>query len=500
MLNKTPLLALGIAVSFLFFTSAPANAAPDVKELFKTHCSECHGVDRLGGIGPALLPENLRRLRLKKAVSVIAKGRDAAQMPGFSEVLSAPQIKALADYIFTPLAQMPVWGAHEIMASRVLTPVKTTTQKPLWDADPMNVFVVVETGDHHITILNGDTFTPMHRFKSRYALHGGPKFTSDGRYVFFGSRDGWITKFDLYTLSVTAEIRAGINLRNIAVSSDNRYVIVANYLPHTLVILNTDDLSLARVIKVESGKTSSRVSAVYNAPPRRSFIVALKDMREVWEIDYSSGAAQNFSIRHIMLDDYLDDFFFSQSYDVLIGTARNARNGQIVNLDMGKKIAQIALPGMPHLGSGITFEYQGRRVMATQHIREAKISIIDMKNWSIIKTIATKGPGFFLRSHENTPYIWGGVFFGPNRDMMHIIDKRTLEIVKTLRPVPGKTLAHVEFTKNGSHALVSLWEKDGALLIYDARTFKEVKRLPMSKPSGKYNVHNKITFSEGTSH
>jgi len=29
---------------------------------------------------------------------------------------------------------------------------------------------------------------------------------------------------------------------------------------------------------------SSRVSAVYNAPPRHSFIAALKDVKEVWEI------------------------------------------------------------------------------------------------------------------------------------------------------------------------------------------------------------------------
>jgi hypothetical protein len=41
---------------------------------------------------------------------------------------------------------------------------------------------------------------------------------------------------------------------------------------------------------------------------------------------------------------------------------------------------------------------------------------------------------------------------------------------------------------------------DGALVIYDATTFAEVKRIPMSRPSGKYNVWNKITFSEGTSH
>jgi hypothetical protein len=83
---------------------------------------------------------------------------------------------------------------------------------------------------------------------------------------------------------------------------------------------------------------------------------------------------------------------------------------------------------------------------------------------------------------------------------MHVIDKRTLEIVKTLRPELGQTAAHVEFTRDGSHALVSLWEMDGALMVFDAQTLEEVKRLPMRKPSGKYNVWNKTRYSEGTSH
>ena len=83
---------------------------------------------------------------------------------------------------------------------------------------------------------------------------------------------------------------------------------------------------------------------------------------------------------------------------------------------------------------------------------------------------------------------------------MHVIDKQSLEIVKSLRPVPGATVAHVEFTRDGRHALVSVWEDDGAVIVYDAATLEEVRRLPMRKPSGKYNVWNKITFSEGTSH
>ncbi len=155
---------------------------------------------------------------------------------------------------------------------------------------------------------------------------------------------------------------------------------------------------------------------------------------------------------------------------------------------------------MPHLSSGISWSYQGKTILATPNIKKNTVTIVDTDNWKVIKQISTKGPGFFMRSHENSHYAWVDVFFGKNRDLMHVIDKQTLEIVKTLRPAPGKTSAHVEFTKDGRYALVSIWDMDGALIVYDAKTLQEVKRIPMKKPSGKYNVHNKLTRSAGTSH
>jgi hypothetical protein len=243
---------------------------------------------------------------------------------------------------------------------------------------------------------------------------------------------------------------------------------------------------------------------------------------EVWEVYYRDdpppiypglvhnyeegmveGLAQSsgrFPVRRIALDMPLDDFFFDQDYRNLMGSERQSGKAVVVNLNVGRPIAEIEVPGMPHLGSGITWSYEGRPVMATPHLKEGMVSVIDMATWEVIRTIPTAGPGFFLRSHEKTPYAWVDVFFGPNRDLVHVIDKRTLEIVKTLRPEPGKTAAHVEFTRDGSHALLSLWEMEGAVIVYDAATLEEVTRLPMTKPSGKYNVFNKITLSAGTSH
>ena len=275
---------------------------------------------------------------------------------------------------------------------------------------------------------------------------------------------------------------------------------MANYLPHTLVLLDGKDLSLLKILPVtdRAGKTTSRVSAVYQAAPRSSFIAALKDAPEVWEIPYAKGGS--FAPRRIQLKEPLDDFFFDQSYRRLMGSARDGKRGVVVHLDEGHEIAELALPGMPHLGSGITWTHEGRRVMATPHLRGAAISVIDMESWKLVRRIKTLGPGFFMRSHEKSRYAWTDVFFGPNKDAVHVIDKRSLKIVKTLRPAPGKTAAHVEFTRDGKFALVSIWDMKGAIVVYDAETLEEVKRLPFVRPSGKYNVFNKINRSEGTSH
>ncbi len=514
--------------ALLIGTGGPLRAAEQTNNgadaLYREHCSSCHGASRLGGQGPALLPENLGRLGKKAAEEVIAHGRAATQMPGFADRLSTEQITALAELVYTPLPSTPNWTMADIEASRIFNEGRAALpHKPVFSADPLNLFVVVESGDHHVTILDGDRFEPIHRFPSRYALHGGPKFSGDGRYVFFGSRDGWITKYDLYNRTTVAEARAGINLRNIALSSDGRYVAAANYLPHSLVILDAADLKPLKVIPTtdRAGKKSSRVSAVYDARPRGSFIVALKDIPELWEVSYRDdakpiyrglvhsyetgmieGVAEpgKFGARRIALDQPLDDFFFDPDYRHLLGSGRDAGKAVVVHLDVGRPIATIDIPGLPHLGSGITWTWQGRPVMATPNLKEGSLSIIDMQDWSVVKRIETAGPGFFLRSHENTPYAWADVFFGPNKDVMHVIDKNTLEIVATLRPEPGKTFAHAEFTRDGRFVLVSLWEQDGAVIVYDAATFKEVKRLPMVKPSGKYNVFNKINLSDGTSH
>ncbi|WP_295751925.1 nitrite reductase [Undibacterium sp.] len=520
MMHRSTLLSsllLGLLVASSFATAAaadvalaPAAAKIDGNALYQANCASCHGADRLGINGPALLPGNLERLRRPDAIKTIAEGRIATQMPGFGDKLSSAEVTALTELIYTPLATTPAWGMREMRASRIVHQTGKLQDKPVFKADPLNLFIVVELGDHHATILDGDKFEPITRFATRYALHGGPKFSPDGRYVYFASRDGWVAKYDIWNLKLISEIRVGINTRNMAISSDGRYAMIANYLPHTMVVLDTKNLTPLKIVDVtdDSGK-SSRVSAVYDAAPRKSFIAALKDIPEVWEFSYDAKTDKlnskkieepSFQPRRLRLDDYLDDFFFDASYQHLIGSSRGGV-GQVIDLDAGKKITSVALPGMPHLGSGITWEYQGKPVLATPNLKEGVVTVVDMTSWQTEKQIPTLGPGFFMRSHENTPYAWVDVFNGTkDRDVIQIIDKQKLEVIAELRPSPGKVAAHTEFTRDGKYALVSIWENDGELVIYDAKTLQVVKRLPMKKPSGKYNIFNKISRSAGTSH
>lgn len=491
----------GLAATFLSLSVAPGWAMDEESDaIYQQLCAVCHAEQRIGGTGPALLPESLGRLKKPGALEVIREGRAASQMIGYKDVLSEQQLEALVDYLFTPADNPPTWTVEDTLQThKLFVDQSALPDTPQHDSDPLNLFVVVEAGDHHVTILDGDEFEPVDRFQSHFALHGGPKFSPDGRFVYFASRDGWVSKYDIHNLTMVGEVRVGLNTRNLAVSNDGKWVMVGNYLPGTLVVLDAHDLSFVKEIPVISEDGSeSRVSAVYTAPPRDSFVVALKDSREVWEFPYLDNP--DFSPRRIIADDFLDDFSFTPDYRYLLATSRAAKGGQVVDMDTGKSLTDIPLPGMPHLGSGIYWQRGDQWVFATPNISQGLISVLDMETWELIKEIPTEGPGFFMRSHENSRFAWTDVFFGPNNEVVHVIDKQKLEVAHTLRPMPGKNAAHVEFNRDGSHLILSVWDKEGALIVYNAETLEEVKRIPMNLPSGKYNVYNKINFAEGTSH
>ena len=141
-MNWRILVPAGFAAWFLLGMAQLAEAA-DVAANYKQHCAACHGPDRLGGIGPALIPENLARLRKAEAEKVIRGGRPATQMQGFGQQLNSDEIKALVEYAYTPITPMPVWGEKEITASRIVSFAPgSLPDQPQFKADPLNLSLI----------------------------------------------------------------------------------------------------------------------------------------------------------------------------------------------------------------------------------------------------------------------------------------------------------------------------------------------------------------------
>jgi len=183
---------------------------------------------------------------------------------------------------------------------------------------------------------------------------------------------------------------------------------VANYLPRTLVLLDAISICSASIPPRPAGR-ESRVSAVYDAAPRRAFVAAMKTSRRSGRsattrtpsrsstagarLQAGEGLQQTgfLTPRRTRLDDVLDDFFFDASYAYVMGASRGRRRAGR-EPRRARKIADLDLPDA-HLGSGITWQRDGRTVMATPNLKEGVVSVVDMQDWSVVREIPTLGPG-----------------------------------------------------------------------------------------------------------
>ena len=104
-------------------------AETDAAALYMDNCASCHSETRLGGMGPALIPESLARKTPETTAEIIKEGSPATKMPAFGETLTGDEIAALTEFVHSPLAEAPVWGVAEIAASRVIFRFHTACER-----------------------------------------------------------------------------------------------------------------------------------------------------------------------------------------------------------------------------------------------------------------------------------------------------------------------------------------------------------------------------------
>ena len=405
-------------------------------------------------------------------------------------------------------AGTPGWTDAEIRASRVAhVDASTLPDRPRWAADPTTLVVVVESDGPHLSLVDGVRFETLHRLPLRAPVHGVPRFSPDGRFAYTATRDGWISRHDLWNLALVAEVKPGLALRDLAISRDGQWLIAANESPRSLVLLDAQlNLVTRWAIANREGTASSHIAAVIDAPARQSFVVALQDLPELWEISYNpkaedfyDGLVHDFRMgegvptrgfqnpRRIAIPAPLSSLLFEPALAQVAGVSRAADGSpsvDLINLDARRRIGSLRLSGRPLLHAGAVFTSNGQPVLAVPNLDRAEVDVIDLRTWRLLKSIQLPGPTRLVRSQANSPFAWVLSIDG-HAGTLTAIDRKTLAPALQIRDDAVRDAA---FSGDGSRLWVSVGGADSAVIVFGARSLEELKRLPVRAPVGAFHA------------
>lgn len=357
-----------------------------------------------------------------------------------------------------------------------------------------DLMMVVEKDEEKLLAIDGSTHKVIGRVHNVGFQPHTSVFSSDAAYMFIISRDGWLTKIDLRTLEPIKSVSVGENSRGTALTDNDKYVAVGNYVPGNLIILEADTMEIRKTIplveEVDGKTVESRAGAVVEDDNR--IIVALKDATSVWAVDTDHP---DFPVAHKFSDiggnvPALHDAFLTPGGAHYVVASQGSKTAWVLDLATMKPIAEIETGETPHTGPGAAWgDY-----IYVPSLGEGLITVIDTTTWKPAKYIKTGGPGLFVRSYSKDPsypYVWADTAFGDHKDEIYVIDGRLNEIVKTIIPVKGESSWHPEFTYDGKFVYV-VSPSANEVEIYDAYTFELVKRIPSQMPSAISNVGLRI--------
>lgn len=461
---------------------------------YRDSCGGCHGPEREGGIGPALVPG---RLTENDAFyfNTIQNGRPGTLMPGWGNLgLQDAEIWLLLGYLRSqPEGVGAEWGLPEIAASHtILVDEATLPGAPTHDGNMDNLMLVTEREARRIAVFDGDTHTLLGRINASYRAHGYAFSSVAERWAYNIGRDGWLFKIDLYSLQAVTKVRVGLDSRGLAISDDGHYLIAGNYVPDSAVILDAHTLQPIKVIVTEGENpegewVASRVAITSDVAPDLVgpyFIIALKEAGQVWRIDYSQPdfpIAKLPNVGHLLHDGFLSPdnsrFYLASQEDDWMA---------VIDVANWQLVTTIPTGNTPHPGSGATWQANGVEYGATVHAGEGLVTIWNLADNEIAAQIATSGPGLFIRAHANNPYVWADTMYGQPANQIYAIDRETFAVAHII--TDGIQTLHPELTDDGQFVYISDWQ-GGVVRVYDAYTFALVAELEgLTTPTGIFNA------------
>lgn len=542
----------GLMMSAATIAAAEEAAAPTLsKEAFEKtgtvffqRCTGCHGVLRKGATGKSLLPgpttdakgtvtaKGMIDLGTKNITKIITNGTENG-MVNFDETLSKQEIADLAVYL-----QMPVQAPPEMSLADMKKTHKVHVKPEDYPAKPAhalnweNFFMVILRDAGKIGVIDGDTKKVVTKVNTGYAIHV-MKESSDGRFWYTQGRDGRMNKIDVWMNPPvsTAEARVAFEARDVAVSHygewKDKYVIGGSYWPPHFVILDGKTMEPLKVVSTRGTNINgefvneARVAAIYAPAMTPTWMVAVKELGQVWQVDYSD--LENLRVEKQNTHLMLHDGFFDPTGKYFQIAANASNRMEFLDTVTRKAVGSLETGVKPHPGPGANWvDDKCGPVGATVHLGEGKITAWgnDPKGrpdlaWKKCYDVKTGGPGLFIRTHPASPYVFADNTLFPEpavAQSMSVLDKKTGAIVKTIRvtELEGAAATHMEFNKDGSEVWVSAWNKKrpapaaggdakaaivsdtGEIVVYDSKTLAEKARIKgLETPTGKFNIYNR---------
>jgi len=368
------------------------------KGMYFQRCAGCHGVLRKGATGKSLLPEPNKAKKSKgtlklgtKRLSKIIKLGTEGGMNNFDDIFSDEEINVLARYIQME-PPIPPEMSLALMKERhkVFIEPADYPDKPLHGRNWENFFVVIERDAGKIAIIDGDTHEIVDHIDTGYAVHvikatehhntETPVGGVAGRFWYTQGRDGKMTKIDLWQQPgsmLVAEAQMAYDARDVAVSGDGKYVIGGAYWPPHFVILDAVTMEPLKVVSTRGVNVDgdfvneSRVAAIYTTPSQSSFWVALKELGQMWQVDYRD--LDNLAIKQVNSAKFLHDGFFDPTGRYFQIAANASNKMVIVDSETGKLEAMIDTAKLPHPGPGANWNDDTcGPVGGTTHLGEGK--------------------------------------------------------------------------------------------------------------------------------
>ncbi|MCU7885769.1 MAG: nitrite reductase, partial [Candidatus Thiodiazotropha sp. (ex Lucinoma annulata)] len=274
------------------------------KTIYFQRCAGCHGTLRKGATGKSLEPKNTQKLGQERLEKIISFGTEGG-MNNFDDIMSKDEISKIAKYIQLE-PPVPPEMSLALMKERhkVFVEPKDYPTKPLHGRNWENFFLVIERDVGKVAIIDGDTKEIVAHVPTGYAVHvlkavehhDTLKTKDPGRFWYIMGRDGMMTKVDLWQnpeKMKVAQVQVAYDARDVAVSGDGKYVIGGGYWPPHFVIADAETMEPLKVVSARGVNVDgeyvneSRVAAVYDTPMAPSWLVSMKELGQMWQVDYT---------------------------------------------------------------------------------------------------------------------------------------------------------------------------------------------------------------------